>query len=366
MFCVALASLVLATSCSQDDLQTAKFSQNTINPNVELGSQPISTFAAAKGKAVKSRAVETTITNLGSFTMNAFQDGETNYMNNVEYTTSDNGSSWTTAAGKFFWPVEGDLHLYGYAPAAPGTSGTFKIDKDAQTLTDFVPFETAAAQQDFVYAKSTGNNATNGTTGVELNFQHALTEISVAAKNSNTAYTVKVTGVKLGNVKTKGTFTFPSIANSAASWTLSDVAEDVGSYETTWSTATELSSSVSTLDEANVAFMLLPQQLEKSEKASEKAYLALKVNITMQGGKVIRDGWAYIGLNTNWEMGKHYAYTLDFSDGAGQDENGKQIISGKEMVLKVKVTPWDAKAVDLPEKFITGTTTAAFTYTVGG
>ena len=366
MFCVALASLVLATSCSQDDLQTAKFSQNTINPNVELGGPPISTFAAAKGKAVKSRAVETTITNLGSFTMNAFQDGETNYMNNVEYTTSDNGSSWTTAAGKFFWPVEGDLHLYGYAPAAPGTSGTFKIDKDAQTLTDFVPFETAAAQQDFVYAKSTGNNATNGTTGVELNFQHALTEISVAAKNSNTAYTVKVTGVKLGNVKTKGTFTFPSIANSAASWTLSDVAEDVGSYETTWSTATELSSSVSTLDEANVAFMLLPQQLEKSEKASEKAYLALKVNITMQGGKVIRDGWAYIGLNTNWEMGKHYAYTLDFSDGAGQDENGKQIISGKEMVLKVKVTPWDAKAVDLPEKFITGTTTAAFTYTVGG
>ena len=365
MFCVALASLVLATSCSQDDLQTAKFSQNPINLNAGLGSQPISTFAAAKGKAVKSRAVETTITNLGSFTMNAFQDGETNYMNNVEYTTSDNGSSWTTAAGKFFWPVEGDLHLYGYAPAAPGTSGTFKIDKDAQTLTDFVPFETAAAQQDFVYAKSTGNNATNGTTGVELNFQHALTEISVAAKNSNTAYTVKVTGVKLGNVKTKGTFTFPSIANSAASWTLSDVAEDVGSYETTWSTATELSSSVSTLDEANVAFMLLPQQLEKSEKASEKAYLALKVNITMQGGKVIRDGWAYIGLNTNWEMGKHYAYTLDFSDGAGQDENGKQIISGKEMVLKVKVTPWDAKAVDLPEKFITGTTTAAFTYTVG-
>ena len=366
MFCVALASLVLATSCSQDDLQTAKFSQNPINLNAGLGGQPISTFAAAKGKAVKSRAVETTITNLGSFTMNAFQDGETNYMNNVEYTTSDNGSSWTTAAGKFFWPVEGDLHLYGYAPAAPGTSGTFKIDKDAQTLTDFVPFATAAAQQDFVYAKSTGNNATNGTTGVELNFQHALTEISVAAKNSNTAYTVKVTGVKLGNVKTKGTFTFPSIENSAASWTLSDAAEDVGSYETTWSTATALTNSVSTLDEANVAFMLLPQQLEKSEKASEKAYLALKVNITMQGGKVIRDGWAYIGLNTNWEMGKHYAYTLDFSDGAGQDENGKQIISGKEMVLKVKVTPWDAKAVDLPEKFITGTTTAAFTYTVGG
>ena len=355
LFVMAAACLLAATSCSQDEVVGGNvLSNNEINPTARIG-----------GDVKDARAVETKITNLGKFTVNAFQAGDANYMNNVEYTTSDNGSSWTTTAGKFFWPVEGDLHLYGYAPAAPGKNGTFQIDKDAQILTDFVPFETAAAQQDFVYAKSTGNNATNGTTGVELNFQHALTEISVAAKNSNTAYTVKVTGVKLGNVKTKGTFTFPSIANSAASWTLSSATADVGSYETTWSTATELTSSVSTLDEANVAFMLLPQQLEKSEKASEKAYLALKVNITMQGGKVIRDGWAYIGLNTNWEMGKHYTYTLDFSDGTGQDENGKQLISGKDIKLNVKVAPWDAKAVDLPEK-VTGTASASFTYKVGG
>lgn len=125
MFCVALASLVLATSCSQDDLQTAKFSQNPIKSNVGLGGQPISTFAAAKGKAVKSRAVETTITNLGSFTMNAFQDGETNYMKDVKYTSTD-GSVWNTDAGTFYWPVEGNLHFYAYAPEQPGQAGTFK------------------------------------------------------------------------------------------------------------------------------------------------------------------------------------------------------------------------------------------------
>lgn len=352
---MAAACLLAATSCSQDELAgSSPLSGNEIVPTAIIG-----------GDVKKdARAVETKITNLGKFTVNAFQAGEENYMNNVEYTSSDNGSSWTTAAGKFFWPVEGDLHLYGYAPAAPGKGGTFQIDKDAQTLTDFVPFETAAAQQDFVYAKSTGNNATNGTTGIELNFQHALTEISVAAKNSNTAYTVKVTGVKLGNVKTKGTFTFPSVENCAASWTLSNAAEDVGSYETTWSNASALTSSVSTLDESNVAFMVLPQQLEKSDKAFEKAYLALKVNITMQGGKVIRDGWAHIGLNTNWEMGKHYTYTVDFSDGAGQDETGKQIISGKEMVLNVDVAQWNEKAIAYPS-IITGTATGAVDYLVG-
>ena len=356
LFVMAAASLLAVTSCSVDEVVGGNvLSNNEINPTARI-----------VGDVKDARAVETKITNLGKFTVNAFQAGEANYMNNVEYTTSDNGSSWTTAAGKFFWPVEGDLHLYGYAPAAPGKNGTFKIDKDAQTLTDFVPFETAAAQQDFVYAKSTGNNATNGTTGVEMNFQHALTEISVAAKNSNTAYTVKVTGVKLGNVKTKGTFTFPSIENSAASWTLSSATADVGSYETTWSTASVLTNSVSTLDESNVPFMILPQQLEKSDKASEKAYLALKVNITMQGGKVIRDGWGYIGLNTNWEMGNHYTYTVDFFDGAVQDENGKQIISGQEMVLNVKVSPWNEKGIAPLEKVITGTATGELTYKVGG
>lgn len=356
LFMMAAACMLAATSCSQDQVAgSSPLSGNEIDMTARIG-----------GDVKDVRAVETKITNLGKFTVNAFQAGEANHMKNVEYTTSNNGSSWTTAAGKFFWPVEGDLHLYGYAPAKPGAGGTFKLDKDAQTLTGFVPFTTAAAQQDFVYAKSTGNNAANGTTGVEMNFQHALTEISVAAKNSNTAYTVKVTGVKLGNVKTKGTFTFPSVANSAASWSLSSAAEDVGSYETTWSNATVLDNSVSTLDEANVPFMLIPQQLEKSGKAFDKAYLALKVNITMQGGKVIRDGWAYIGLDTNWEMGKHYTYTVDFSDGAGQDENGKQLISGKEMTLNVKVTPWNEKSVDLPEKVISGTASGDFNCKLGG
>lgn len=275
MFCVALASLVLATSCSQDDLQTAKFSQNTISPNVELGGQPISTFAAAKGKAVKSRAVETTITNLGSFTMNAFQDGETNYMKDVKYTSTD-GSVWNTDAGTFYWPVEGNLHFYAYAPEQPGQAGTFKLDKDAQTLTDFVPNTAAADQKDFVYAKSTGNNKANGTTGIDIDFQHALSEVTIAAKNENTAYTVDVTGVKIGNVIKKGTFTFPSTSDAAASWTLSSDVSDVTDYTTTWTTPVTLGSDVSTLDATNVPFMILPQQLSKATKASDKAYIALQ------------------------------------------------------------------------------------------
>lgn len=76
--------------------------------------------------------------------------------------------------------------------------------------------------------------------------------MTIAAKNENTTYTVDVTGVKIGNVIKKGTFTFPSTSDAAASWTLSSDVSDVTDYTTTWTTPVTLGSDVSTLDAANV------------------------------------------------------------------------------------------------------------------
>ena len=328
IFYVALASMALTTSCSQDDIADERaLSGSEINLTTSF-------------KLPESRAVETTINNLGSFWVNSFQADGDKYMNDVEYTSTD-GSVWSTSAGKFYWPVSGDLHLYCYAPKASELSGTLKLDKEAQTLTDFSPNENAVDQKDFVYAKSSGSAKKNGSTGVNIEFQHALSEITVAAKNTNTAYTVKVKGVKIGNVITKGTFTFPSITDTPASWSLSADPNDVKNYETSWTTPFVLDGEVSTMDAANVPFMILPQQLVAADKASEKAYIALDAEIKMQGGLVKHNGWLYVSIDTNWEMGKKYAYTLDFSTGAGQDENGKAIISGSEIKLKVNVSDWN-------------------------
>ena len=281
---------------------------------------------------------------------------------------SNKGGAWTTDAGKFFWPVEGDLHFYAYAPEVPGAAdapGTYEITSSSQKLANFSPCATAAEQKDFVYAYAKGNLTDNGTSGVDIDFKHALTEVSIAAKNDNSAYTVEVTGVRIGNVKSKGTFTFPAVGGATpASWNLSG--SGVATYTTTWTTANKLGKTVSSLDASNVAFMLLPQQLATNTKASDGNYIALKVKITMQGGEVLHNDWAYIGIDTNWEMGKHYTYTLDFTSGAGQTEAGKLIISGKDIKVIPTVTDWDAKAVDLPEKVITGTASATFAYKVGG
>ena len=260
-------------------------------------------------------------------------------MRNVRYVC--NGGSWETDAGKFFWPVEGDMHFYAYAPAAPCAEGEFTIDSGKQQIVDFVPCATAAAQKDFIYAYAKGNLTDNGSSGMDVDFKHALTEVSIAAKNENPAYTVEVTGVKLGNIKSKGTFTFPSVDGSPASWKLSSNGSDVTDYATTWANAYRLVSNASSLDASNVAFMLLPQKLEKSDLPSCRAYIAMRVIITMQDGKhVCNNDWVYVGIDTNWKMGKHYTYTLDFTSGAGQDVNGNDILPGEGIKVGVCAIPW--------------------------
>ena len=308
---------------------------------------------------VDTRAAETTTANLTSFKAFSFlTDDSKNYMDGVTYSSAS--GEWTTDAGTFYWPITGYLNFYSYAPETPGSEGEVMVEPSQQKITGFVPYATAATQQDFIYSKATGNLAQNGTSGININFEHALSEITVAAKNDNSAYTVKVSGVKLGNITSKGDFTFPTIAGDAASWALGTEKAD---YTTEWESATTLSSAISTLDASNTAFMLIPQQLEGDTKAKDGSYIALKIKITMQGGQVIHDGWAYVAVPTRWEMGKHYTYTVDFTSGAGQDEDGNDIISGADVTMKVNVTPWDEENYNIPS-IISGKINRAATFSL--
>ena len=343
---VALASVMLATSCSSEqDTMGGRISNRSIlfNPTVP--------------HATSSRAVETTIDNLDAFKVTAFLPGADNYMENVAYTKAD--GAWSTNDGNFFWPTSSEyLNFYAYAPAEPCKMATsedadgasFSISHQFQKLENFSPNAAAAEQKDFIYAYAKGNLEENGTDGVDIKFKHALSQITVAAKNDNKAYTVKVSGVKIGNVMSKSSFSFPSTGGNGndASWSQDS---QTGEYTTSLSEAVTLGSDATDFkDQGNVPFMLIPQSLTSTNKASEGAYIALKVSIAMQGGKVLcSDKWAYVGIGGSWQMGKRYNYTLDFSNGAGQDADGNLIISGKGIKLSVNMGDWTAEDVDLPK-----------------
>lgn len=342
--------MTLATSCSQDELQSSQAAQSEINFNASMG--------------LRTRAEETNTTNLQSsgFYVSAFVSEKDNYMKDVKYTYSDN--SWKSPSGEtYFWPVSETLNFYAYAYGHATTQTSLSgvtINKTTQEIKDFSPatkeesntHSDAAAQEDLIYAAVTGNKTDNASSGITLTFKHALSEISVKAQNSNTAYQVKVKGVKLGNIISKDTFTFPTASSSTTGdgkWgnSSSTTGLTTGSYETDFTEFT-LTSTAANVDDSK-PFMLIPQQCKKgtasnSSKYSAGHYIALNVTITQKSGDSEYNGssytgWAYVGIDTNWEQGKHYTYTLDFSKGAGQDENGNQIISGSEIIIKsVEVT----------------------------
>ena len=309
LYLAGVAALMVASSCSEERTVMGGLSDSSIHLHPHITGSP------------SSRAVETGLANFGSFKVTAFQNDLANYMENVTYTKA--AGEWSTDDGNFFWPNKGDLYFYAYAPDAPGASGSYEITSSSQKFTNFSPCASAAEQKDFIYAYAKGNLKGNGTDGMDITFKHALSEITVAAKNENTNYTIEVSGVKIGNIKNKGTFTFPSCDGDGndASWITT---EDKADYEITWSTPVTLGPELSSLDVSNVPFMLIPQKMQPKDKAIDGTYFALLIK-AKNGNKIMYDDWAYIAIDKDWQMGKRYDFTFDFTSGAGQDKNGKRI-----------------------------------------
>ena len=308
---MALIMLPLLSSCEEED---------AVESLSDKGIDVTATFPDFKG--VGTRASEATQGNFAKFWMTAFVYGHNNYyMDSKEYNKNANGT-WSTD-GKFFWPSKDVLNFYAYNVNDLANNGQWVISHDEQKLQNFEPASSAASQQDIMVAVKRDGYSSNGYPDkLTLDFKHILSEISIQAKNGNSAYSVEVSGVRLGNIVSKGDFTFPSVNGTTAAWSLGT---DKATYTTEWNTATKLSVDVSSLNSSNVPFMLIPQQLSTNSKAISGNYLAAKVKIKFKSGYVAHDGWAYTALGTNWQMGYHYTYNLDFTNGAGQDVNGNPI-----------------------------------------
>ena len=231
-------------------------------------------------------------------------------------------------------------------------------------------------QKDFVVAYNTGSK-TNEEAGVPLLFKHALSQIQINAKNANGGYIFKVKGVRIGKVGSKGDFTFPlqeTKANeslAADSWTL-DADNTKANYQSEYDTEIVLKADAQVLMGDNGNAMLIPQQLtawnskDDLKNTTGGAYLAVKVNITTKDGgqiypaKVGEYDWTAVAIGTNWEAGKEYVYTLNFTDGAGKVDpekpdptdptdpfNPGEDITGGKIKFTVEVEEWTETPVDV-------------------
>lgn len=131
------ALISLLTSCEENGLDMV-LSDKSIGINATLCDFVDNSAVSQESQKmykVTTRAIETTSSNLDCFYLSSFMNDDDNYMSNVPYLKQS--GVWSTPAGKFYWPVEGDLHFYGYAPKTPGKSGDFQLDKDAPRTTHF-------------------------------------------------------------------------------------------------------------------------------------------------------------------------------------------------------------------------------------
>lgn len=324
-------------SCSQDetiDINTGK--GISFRPEAHAG----------------TRATEIKDNNLTGFWVTALQEDGTTYFDKVSFTGSQ-GNSYTSNPA-YNWPGTGNLTFHAFYPSATDLGGTLTLDGTAQKLEGFKVKDILAEQKDLVYAMAVGNAADNEESGVNLKFYHQLAQISVKAKSSSEAYTYKVKGVKIAEIPSTADLTQfnqnPTWGTPTGNKTFtSDLATEV--------TLTEEAQPIMLTTDGTA--MLIPQQLTAWKEAEDKpnnekgAYLGVYIQITTTDGdhrvypknEGVDYAYACVPINTKWEAGNHYVYTLDFSNGAGyvdpeDPEDPAEPILGGAIKFTVSVEPW--------------------------
>lgn len=329
----AAAVITAMASCSNNEIID-------VNPGEGIS------FRTSLDKATRTNAENvTTLDNLNDFKVTGLTNNQ-NYF--TDLLVSKAGSVWNTES-TYYWPND-NVQFFAYAPTNIGT-GTISINNSGQQITNFTPETEVANQKDLLISYNTGNKTTNESTGVLMNFKHALSQIEIKAKCSNPNIKIEVKGVRIVNAGRKADFTFPTeVTNSTytlpqAKWSNLQDKDTKEAYKVKGENIVELTSSAQSIMFGQKNFMLIPQQLTAwagkghttgayisvlcriySKSGSEEILLYPKTSPATRASVILPEqtmyAYASVAIDTNWEPGKKYIYTLDFcsstnSGGAG-------------------------------------------------
>lgn len=285
--------------------------------------------------ATQTRAVESNASNIESFYVTARIPGnDENYFTDVPYLRA--AGDVFISSTSYYWPKADQMQFYAYAPSLDnfGSDAQLMIDASSQKVTGFAPASRFADQKDFVVAQRSATKAENQT-GIELQFEHMLSQIEVHAKNSNQGYVYEIMGVKIAGVASEGDFNFSVSPDEAWIAYDNDPLEVVEIYDS----PKGLDALSTNIMGAGGNAMLIPQQLTPWNPNTKKgAYIAVYARIKTAEGALVYPrptesgiytsdfAWVVVPIDTEWQPGYRYIYTLDFSFGAGTDENGVRVL----------------------------------------
>ncbi len=360
---LATTALAALASCSNDELSDVN-QGSSIRMKAFLNS-PIS-------RATEMTPVE--IANSGGFKVHAHSATNAGFDFTDVFKNTNGGSGDWNSDSKHYWPGDdSELDFFAYAPA------TTVAAADGKTISGYTIGNTSAKDQtDLVVGYNKGKKSTNETSGIAMNFRHALSQVVIQAKNSNVAnMKVEVIGVKIGHVFSKGTLTMPTAITvndgtllPSSTWSGQATEHnyiagmDNKTTAVSASSTVELTSIAQKLQFNEGGFMLLPQTQNQwtSVPGADGTYLAVLCRISQNDGngnwnllypkpdKVTAGefyGYSAVPVAVNWEPGKKYTYTLDFfgnNGGGGQVDpespNGGEDIVGGPIKFEVTVDNW--------------------------
>lgn len=269
-----------------------------------------------------------------------------------------------------YWPTEGDVDFYAVSPAISDglvLDNGFAYDMTSvaktisyRTVDEYI---TTGTNHDVMYAVAKGRNkVNNGTTAVQMNFKHILSQVVFTAKTTSSILEVDVQSVKIHNFAVGGKFTLPEEDPKMSDWTLSPL---MGAYTVKLNAANvKTNDAVVDLSDMNSPLMMIPQQLKKwstysagaavskhEANTKKECYLEISMKLKQNDSYLIGSATAYKTVyvpfdngEDGWQPGKRYIYTLIF--GGGYDDQGEPILS--PIKFEAATTNWvDAAGTDV-------------------
>lgn len=308
---LGVAGLMLLGACTNDEVVSVK----------ETGAIDFRPLVEAS-----TRATETTVANLKEFKVTALKGGA--QWGEMIVTKNDDGTNWTTSP-KTYWPNEASAQVDFYA-YAPSSAATVTINGTDKKITNYIPSTTVKDQQDLIVAYNTGTMQDNAESGVPMYFKHALSQIEVKAKCESSNMKVEIIGVKIAQVASSGTFTYPTSVTASGTGkelgiSLWAAGSDKISYMSKKDAAVTLKAEAQTVSDN---FMLIPQTITKWNKTQtlDGSYISVLCRISNVSGDTETQiypatankyAFSAVAIGTTekdkkWEPGKKYVYTLDF------------------------------------------------------
>lgn len=246
------------------------------------------------------------------------QSFDANLFNNERVTCPKDGTDWTYSPLKY-WPAQGHIDFYAYAPFESGKTLNKKVSATPTTTTptfDFTVENNVTDQTDLLWANAENQTKEkNSSDKVKFQFAHALSRLgySVKLKEAYSDATITLKKITLAGSAdeatkafyTKGTIDLSKASSSEGLWT--NQSSDKQNFN--WSSSDKTLSNAETKNLDNEYLFVIPQ---KFKTGSDKLYVIVAYTITYNNGSAKPTVSYNVSeqLSYDFEQGKAYKINL--------------------------------------------------------